>query len=86
MDGIGEQEIKMTKHLMKMSFGDKWLCFKTQLSLGEVSLLYDTTLKTTNHQAECAQGFLMGDWECFSFKGELSMFFSETACRCHYSK
>ena len=34
MDGIGEQEIKMTKHLMKMSFGDKRLCFKTQLSLG----------------------------------------------------
>ena len=34
MDGMGVQEIKMTTHFMKISFVDKWMCFKTQLNMG----------------------------------------------------
>lgn len=30
----GGQEIKMMRHLMKISFENKWMCFETQLNLG----------------------------------------------------
>ena len=82
MDGMGVCKIKMTKHLMKISFEDKWMHLSLNWNYNKVCLLYMPTMKIPDYQSESIQGFLIRSMQVFQFQ-ELRMFFSERACRCH---